>query len=292
LQTYATDTLLKSLTLQVEALCIKALAPSATGGSSVLRVDGDPNNYKLPIYLAGIAALTSLGRIAPTDSSPAIKVGLKLLSARLQDNTIGALARVGAYARREPSAYHTYWAAQALTEIVSSKLVRGLVSSPSLQTAVRCLSAIRGWAESALAALIADHHAGITSRFDPIELVCAPSLASLKLEHSQTVQFLPSNEALRLAGHGLQILFAEHFSDGSLARSKPVYSDEEKNPIFCSTPEALFYLLAPSVSSSSPVGSSEVGSSISVTVRSHVGSLLILLCHSADGFNRAAFCFR
>lgn len=268
--------LAKALASQVETRCIVALSQARTGAS-----DPEPNNYKLPIYIAGIAALTNSKLIDHDKAWSAIDPGIKELCARLQGESAGALMRVGAFAQGEPSAYHTYWAAQALTEVLSSPvLTERLQREGRAQAVADCLTATYRWAEGALASLIADHHAGIKSRFDSIELVCAASLASMGIQRTTTTSAGtelrlpgPSDEALRLTAHGLEVVFDKYFSDGSLARSKPVYADAQKNSIFCSTPEALFYLLAPSESAAPSSESVESWNRKATTIRPHLSSL-------------------
>lgn len=237
------------IALQVMEKCIDALT------KELIQVEALPperqtlTNYKLPIYVAGALTLARLSLLNVTEqTNAALNAGVTELCNRLRIETRGALTRIGRYSSSEPSAYYTYWAVQGLVEALNSPVLH--LSEEDRQAAGECLAASRQWSERALAALIADHHAGINSRFDPIELVCVAAMATLALpSHNVSVSDAapssPSDEAIRLTIHGLALLFDNYFNEGSFARSRPVYSDEEKNSIFCSTAEALFYLLAP-----------------------------------------------
>jgi hypothetical protein len=218
----ASEELLSSLTHQVRQTCLPALAKLAHGALADRADKTGLNNYKLPIYVAGVAALANLNLIESAEALTGIELGLKEIHERLNRDTAGALSRVGEYARKEPSAYHSYWAALALTESLSSSAVREKLTKDQgeLRHLVSDLGLVRLWAEGALAALVADEHAGITSRFDPIELVCAASLTLLDRcdlaapGHKPLILPPPSAEAVRLASHGLEILFNRHFSGG------------------------------------------------------------------------------
>ena len=134
--------------------------------------------------------------------------------------------------RLPPSAFCTYWGFEAL-----SSTVRLAATGHGDQDLEPVLKLMTIWAETALASIIAWHHAGVPARFDPVEALCA---AAIIYQSPETA------ERFQLADHAVHVVLEDYSQGGLLTRSRAVLAAKvagEWQSIYCSTYEALSYLL-------------------------------------------------
>lgn len=224
-----------------------ARAPSTT--TSTL-----PNQYNSSIYLAGYGlSCRELGLPA----TPEVLAACDRIGAWLLDHVGENRGYASRLENREtPSAYLTFWAAEALRHWQDLRTLHPLVPAaagsgstrrrrtgrttghraPVGATSLTASDAgphvliIARWAESELASQIAFHEARLFGRFDVIELIYA-ALTCLAAN--------PTPERVRLADSGLAITFKHYFNNGCFTPSTPVIADRRNFSLLCPTAEAL-----------------------------------------------------
>jgi ATPase family associated with various cellular activities (AAA) len=196
------------------------------------------NEYSVPIWLCGVLTAHAMQRKAPSASmlhQAQTAVGSIISELSLSG---GCLRRVGAAAgEMAPSAYLTYWAACALVLAKTSFKQDGEL----VQKIEQAMSSAAQWAELELSRLIANHHAGILSRFDVVECISAACTVSL-LREEQAPRL--TDESRQLSTYGVCLVLDSYFVAGSFRLSRPVFADNRHNAILCPTSEALFMVLS------------------------------------------------
>ncbi|MBI1308951.1 MAG: AAA family ATPase [Proteobacteria bacterium] len=199
-----------------------------------------PNNYNTPILLAGVLAAVNSGAQLDADLLKGCGRQLDWLMDQIKRN-IGYLQSLSSAdyglnnnphrpVRHLPSAAHTFWAAAALTEALT---IPGL-GEERIVNAQSAISEIGAWAERATSEMLAWHLAGVQSRFDVVDTICAAALI---------YRCSVGRDARKLADKAVAIVFEEYFEDGQITKSRPIVADRVHNrSIFCSTYEALSYL--------------------------------------------------
>jgi hypothetical protein len=195
-----------------------------------------PNQYNSSIQVAGLLRVARLlGKALSQDAVEACQRAIEFLLGLVQKSR-STVPRIGNSTESEPvepSAYLTFWACAALYEWQQFKLPTTTDHEGRVQQTIQQLAI---WSERELSTAIAYHYAGLTSRFDVVELAYS-ALTS--------VRFKSTPEAHMLARHGLQILFARYFGDGCFAPSSPVLADKHNFSLQCPTVEVLALLLGP-----------------------------------------------
>lgn len=192
-----------------------------------------PNQYDSAIQLAGFLASVRLGA-DPSDSAatkPACQAIVRFLLA-LINKTGGFIPSLGSDSA--PSPYLTFWSAAALTEYLLCAQVLQL-SNDELTEAREAQARVSSWAEILIAMHVANHHAGLSDRFDVAELLCA---VQARLS-ARSDEFMPP-----IVDHAIAVALSHYMQSGCLVPSWPVLADRENNfSLQCPTVELLAPLL-------------------------------------------------
>jgi hypothetical protein len=191
-----------------------------------------PNQYNSSIQVVGyLRAARALKVVSPAGVGAACESVVNFLVNLVLSNR-GFVPRIEAL--RLPSPYLTFWAGAVLEEWLASEDGVGSGHGDSRNDIQRALNQIGKWSELSLAESLAFHHAGLTSKFDIIELAYSALAA---------VQFSRTLEARQMARYGISILFTNYFDDGCFNPSAPVLADQQNYSLLVPTAESLALLL-------------------------------------------------